>query len=116
MFVRVQVPVSEKHMALLVPQEAIGSDQDKHYVLIVNEQNIVEKRPVDVGDMQPNAMQEVIPQQIVLEKGGYRPAVGEEKAQPSLTKNDRVIVGGLQRVRPGSKADIRKPEQSAEMP
>ncbi len=115
MFVRVRVPVSEKHTALLVPQEAIGTDQGKRYVLVVNKENIVEYRPVDVGDEQPSTMQEVIPQMIVQEASGIRQANPGEKGEPSLTKNDQVIVGGLVRVRPGSKVEIRTSDQERGM-
>jgi membrane fusion protein, multidrug efflux system len=116
MFVRVRVPVSEKHMALLVPQEAIGTDQGKRYVLVVNKENVVEYRPVDVGDQQPGSMQEVVPQTIVKEANGLRQANPGEKGEPSLTKDDEIVVGGLVRVRPGSKVEIRPPEKSSVMP
>src|SRR5690606_1600272 len=50
MFVKVRVPVSEKHMALLVPQIAIHTDQGQQFVLVANEQNIVERRPISTGE------------------------------------------------------------------
>jgi membrane fusion protein, multidrug efflux system len=115
MFVRVQVPVSEKHKALLVLQEAIGTDQGKRYVMVVNKENIAEKRPVDVGDEQPGSMQEVIPQLVVFDKGEYRPPNAGEKGVPSLTAEDQIIVGGLVRVRPQTKVEIRTPEKTPGM-
>src|SRR4051794_20113634 len=45
-FVRVRVPFSEETQALLVPNVSIGADQGGRYVLVVNEQNIVEQRKV----------------------------------------------------------------------
>lgn len=112
MFVRVQVPVSEKHMALIVPQEAIGTDQGKRYVLVVNQDNVAEYRPVKAGDQQPGAMQEVIPEMIVRDDKGFHEAGAGEEGVPSLTKDDRVIVGGLMRVRPGTKVEIRTAESN----
>ena len=35
--------------ALLVTERAIGTDQDRKYVLVVNDQNVVEYRPVKLG-------------------------------------------------------------------
>ncbi|MCC7083956.1 MAG: efflux RND transporter periplasmic adaptor subunit [Pirellulales bacterium] len=113
MFVRVQVPVSDEHQALLVPQEAIGTDQGKRFVMIVNKETIAEKRPVDVGDQQPNALQEVVPQRIVVEQDGYRLPKEGEVGAPSLTAADQVIVGGLIRVRPGTKVEIRSAETTS---
>ena len=47
-FVRVRVPLEETP-ALLVPAVALGSDQGGRYVLIVNGENTVEQRKVEVG-------------------------------------------------------------------
>ena len=46
---RVQVPVGEKPAALVVPTQALGFDQQGHYVLVVNEKNLVERRSVTLG-------------------------------------------------------------------
>lgn len=116
MFVRVRVPVSVKHMALILPQEAIGTDQGKRYVLVVNKENVVEYRPVTVGDQLPGSMQEVIPEMMVKDDKGLRATTpGEQGTIPSLTKSDEVVIGGLVRVRPGSKVEIRQAEQSSPM-
>jgi RND family efflux transporter MFP subunit len=48
LYARVRVPV-KKGPALLVPQEAIGYDQRGSYVLIVNEQNVVQRVGVKTG-------------------------------------------------------------------
>jgi RND family efflux transporter MFP subunit len=48
LFTRVQVPL-EKKAAFLLPEAAIGSDQQGDYVLVVNERHIVERRPVKTG-------------------------------------------------------------------
>ncbi len=111
MFLRVRLPIGKEHPALLAPQAAIGTDQGQKYVLVVNADNTVEYRPINVGEVQAGGMQVVIPQQIVRdEKGGVRLAQADEKGEDSLTENDRIIVGGLQRVRPGMKVEIRAAE------
>ncbi len=48
LYARVRVPV-EKKAAFLVPEVAIGNDQQGSYVFIVNEKNIVERRSVKTG-------------------------------------------------------------------
>lgn len=112
MFVRVRVPISDPHSAMLVPQLAIGSDQGNRYVWTVNDQDVVQYRPVTVGQVQPGGLQEIIPVKIVVDKsGGYRPADGDQTGQISITANDRIVVGGLQRITAGAKVQVRPPEK-----
>jgi RND family efflux transporter MFP subunit len=49
LFVRVRVPALEKKDALLVPGDAVSFDQQGEYVLVVNSQNVVERRGVKTG-------------------------------------------------------------------
>jgi RND family efflux transporter MFP subunit len=69
--------------ALLVSDVAIGSDQGGRYVLIVNKDNVVEQRKVEPGQL--------IGELRVIEKG--------------LTKDDRVVIGGIMRAIPGQKVE-----------
>ena len=48
-FTRTRVPGSEKYQALLVPDEAVGTDQGQKFVYVVNDQDTVEYRPVKPG-------------------------------------------------------------------
>ncbi|MGD0884508.1 MAG: efflux RND transporter periplasmic adaptor subunit [Thermodesulfovibrionales bacterium] len=48
LFARVRVPL-EKEAAFLLPEPAIGNDQQGDYVLVVNERHIVERRPIKTG-------------------------------------------------------------------
>jgi RND family efflux transporter MFP subunit len=82
-FVRVRIPRGEANKALLVPDVALGSDQGGRYVLVVNKDNVVEQRPVEIGP--------VVDTMRVIEKG--------------LAADDRVIVSGLLRAIPGQKID-----------
>lgn len=52
LFVRVRLPVAEPKPGLLVTDRAIGTDQDRKYVLVVNDKNVVEYREVKLGPMQ----------------------------------------------------------------
>ncbi len=38
-------------MALLIPDQAVGSDQSQKFVYVVNEQNVVEYKTVKLGPM-----------------------------------------------------------------
>jgi multidrug efflux system membrane fusion protein len=79
MFIRVQLPTSAPHSALLVIDRAISSDQGLKYLYVVDAANKVQYRRVSVGSLQ---------------KDGLR--VVEDGLQP----HDRVIVGALQQVHP----------------
>jgi len=79
LFVRVRVPLSAPKDGVLVTDRAVATDQDRKYVLVVNDKNVVEYRQVKVGGLH----------------GGLR------SIEEGLTPNDWVIVNGIQRVRPG---------------
>jgi len=83
-FVRVRVPYDQQGDALLVPDTSLGSDQGGRYLLVVNGDNVVEQRHVQIGP---------------LEDGGLR--VIEDGLKPE----DRVVVAGLLRAIPGQKVD-----------
>jgi RND family efflux transporter MFP subunit len=95
-FVRVRVPFSRDKDSLLVPDTALGSDQGGRYLLVVNGDNIVEQRKVQIGPLD-NGLR-------VIESG--------------LKPEDRVVIAGLLRVIPGQKIDpqvtkIGQPQASA---
>ena len=50
-FVRVRVPRPVEEVALLVPDVALGSDQGGRYVLVLNNDNVVEQRKVEIGPL-----------------------------------------------------------------
>jgi len=87
LFVNLRMPVDKRDNALLVTERAIGSDQSGRFLLAVNSENMVEKRPIRMGQL----------------VDGLR--VIEEGLQP----DEAVVVNGLQRARPGAKVD---PEQT----
>jgi RND family efflux transporter MFP subunit len=89
-FVRVRVPLDEAP-ALLVPAVALGSDQGGRYVLVVNADNTVEQRKVEVG-----------------------PTVGDLAViENGLKPDDRVVVAGILRAVPGQKVDPQTQTASA---
>jgi RND family efflux transporter MFP subunit len=81
LFVRVRVPLQRDVESMLVPDRALGNNQQGRYVLVVNKDNVVEQRPVETGDVVDGGLRII--------KGGLKP-------------DDRVVVRGIQRAIPGS--------------
>lgn len=109
LFVRVQLPIGPPHKAILVPEEAVGIDQGKKYLFVVNDKDVIEYRPVDLGALQTDGWRVILPQKVVRDGDSLRPARAGEAGQESLLPTDRVVVSGLQRVRPGMKVEIKTP-------
>jgi RND family efflux transporter MFP subunit len=99
LFARIRVPISATHKGLLVADRAIGVDQGANYILVVSAKNEVEYRPVAVGQLH-DGLREVLALREVLEPG---PGGQDVKKKVEVLKvSDRVMVDGLQRVRPGA--------------
>ena len=87
MFARVRVPGSPAYEALLVPDAAIGSEQARKFVLVVDGDNKAQTKYVTPGQLVGNLR--------VIKEG--------------LSPTDRVIVNGMARVRPGQPVNAQKP-------
>ena len=83
MFGRVRVPGSPSYNASLVPDAAIGTEQTRKYVLVVDADNVVHVKYVTLGQSFNNLR--------VIKSG--------------LQDDDRVIVNGLMRARPNQKVN-----------
>jgi RND family efflux transporter MFP subunit len=83
LFARVRVPVGAPQPTLLVSERAIETDQSQKFVLVVGADRIASYRTVTLGGA-------VEGKRIILD---------------GLHPGDRVIVNGLQRVRPGMAVD-----------
>jgi multidrug efflux system membrane fusion protein len=81
LFARLKLVGSGRYRATLILDRAIGTDQDKKFVLIVKPDSTVEYRPVQIGRL----------------VDGLRIVTG------GLVSGDRIVINGLQRVRPGMK-------------
>jgi multidrug efflux system membrane fusion protein len=88
-FIRVRLPVGNPRPALLVPEKSLGVDQGQKYLFIVNDRDEIERRNVRLGP----------------QLGNFR--VVEDKV---LRPDDRVVVDGLLRVRPGTKVNPKPAE------
>jgi len=78
-FARVRVPISPPHKALLVTDRALDTDQGQKVAYVVDKDNKVVSRPVRLGATHD----------------------GLREITNGLKATDRVIVNGLQQVRPG---------------
>jgi len=86
MFGRVRVPGSPPYTALLIPDAAIGSEQARKYVLVVDADDVVRQRYVTLGQID-NGLR-------VIKDG--------------LADTDRVVINGMMRARPGQKVIVQQ--------
>ncbi|WP_029629794.1 efflux RND transporter periplasmic adaptor subunit [Zavarzinella formosa] len=84
LFTRVRVPIGEPHKAVLVSERAIDTDQGQKIIYLIDEDNKVFTRPVRLGAVHGGLR--------VIEDGGVKPG-------------ERIIVEGLQQVKPDSVVD-----------
>ena len=80
MFANVRLGSAEKTSALLVPERAIGTNQSKKYVLVVDEKNVANYREITLGDHYQG-------QRVILS---------------GVNAGSKIIVNGLSHVRPNS--------------
>jgi RND family efflux transporter MFP subunit len=85
LFARLQLPGSGLYRATLLPDEAVGSDQSQKFVFVVDGEGTAQYRAVTVGPL----------------------VDGLRVVREGLTPEDRVVVRGLQRVKPGVKVDAQ---------
>jgi RND family efflux transporter MFP subunit len=83
---RLRVPVSDPEKSLMVTERAIGTDQGRKFVYVVNDQNVVERRDVKLERLSDGL--QVIGGGVKLEEW--------------------VIVNGIQRVREGTKVEPKR--------
>jgi multidrug efflux system membrane fusion protein len=79
-FVRVRMGQPKAENKILISDRAVGTDQDKKFVFVVDHDNKVSSRQVQLGSL--------IDGQRVIEKG--------------LNVGETIVVNGLQRIRPGA--------------
>lgn len=86
MFARVRVTGSGRYMAVLLPDEAIGTDQTNKYVYAVGDDGTVVRRNVTLGPL----------------------ADGLRVVREGLGRDEWVVTRGTQRARPGEKVTPRR--------
>jgi RND family efflux transporter MFP subunit len=86
MFGRIRVPGSPPYTALVIPDAAIGTEQARKYVLVVDDGSVARQKYVIAGQLDDGMR--------VIKEG--------------LAATDRVIVNGLMRARPGVKVAVEE--------
>ncbi len=81
LFARVRIPFGEPQPMLVVPGSAIGNDQEGDYVMVVDANDVVVRRSIVKGPPTKNGC----------------------TIRSGLSPEDRVIIAGLLRVKPGAK-------------
>lgn len=90
-FVRIRMGEPKPESKILVSEKAVGTDQDKKFVFVVDKDNKVTYRPIVLGSL----------------------SGGERIVESGLSNGDKVVVNGLQRVRPGVVVDPQEQESVA---
>jgi multidrug efflux system membrane fusion protein len=86
LFVRVKVPVSKPYEALMIPEQALATDQNIKFVYVVGADGAATRRNIELG----------------AQRGEMRIVTS------GLEAGERVIVKGLQRVKPGQKVEAEE--------
>jgi len=86
MFGRIRVPGSPSYTALLIPDAAVGTEQSRKYVLVVDDGGVVRQKYVTAAQLDGDLR--------VIKSG--------------LAASDRVIINGLMRARPGGKVTVQE--------
>lgn len=86
LFVRVRVPIGHQDKALLVRDDAIGTNQQGSYVLVAGKDDVIEQKPVKTGQSEGRFR--------VIESG--------------LSADDLVVIEGIQQAIPGNKVAPEK--------
>ena len=81
LFARVRLAGGERHAATLIQDQAIGTDQDRKFVLVLKPDSTLEYRAITLG----------------------RVVDGLREVQAGLEPGDNIVINGLLRVRPGMK-------------
>jgi len=79
LFARIRIPLSERHDAVLVDERAVGTDQAQKFVFTVTATNTVAYRQVQLGPIND----------------------GKRIVRSGLSAGEKIVVNGMQRVRPG---------------
>jgi gold/copper resistance efflux system membrane fusion protein len=86
LFVRVRLPTGEPRRVLMVPEDTIFTDQGKHFVWVVNGQDVAEQRTVKLGPADAGMC--------VIEGG--------------LGADEWVVIAGARGVKAGAKVEPRR--------
>jgi len=91
MFARVRVPGTPPYEGLLVPDVAIGTEQARRFVMVIDDQDTARPKYVTLGQVTKDGLRVI--------KDGIGP-------------DDRIVISGLMQARPGQKVRPEEPKPS----
>jgi RND family efflux transporter MFP subunit len=91
LFARVRLASRERHAATLIQDQAVGTDQDRKFVLVLKADSTVEYRPITLGPI----------------------VDGLRDVRTGLAPGEQVVINGLMRVRPGMKVVAKASSMTA---
>src|SRR5262245_45054221 len=91
MFARVRVPGTPPYEGLLVPDVAIGTEQARRFVMVIDDQDTARPKYVTLGQVTKDGLRVI--------KDGIGP-------------DDRIVISGLMQARPGQKVRPEEPKSS----
>jgi RND family efflux transporter MFP subunit len=94
MYARIRLPKGGPHRAILISEEALGSDQGQRFLYVVDDKDEVVYRRVEIGSLQGKLR--------VIKSG--------------LSEGERVVLQGLQRIRPKIKVQPKNVEPTTSSP
>src|SRR5688500_6035835 len=92
--VRIRVPIGDEQPSIVIPDTAILSDQDRKYVLVVVDKNVVQRRDIALGKLLDDGMRIVLP---------------ASAASPGVAPSDTIVTQGLQAARINYPVESVKP-------
>jgi RND family efflux transporter MFP subunit len=92
MFARVRMPFGQPRLALEINEDAIIPGQPKRHVWVVNDQGLVEQRPVRIGQLDGDLR--------VIEEG--------------VTAKEWIVIDSASRLNPGDKVEAQRPKPQRE--
>jgi RND family efflux transporter MFP subunit len=113
MFVRVRLLTSAPHKALLISEQALCSDQGQRFVYVVTNKMVEHEKNAGALGFTARERQFVVEYRRV--KAG-RSDDGLRVVEAGLTTDDRVVVSGLQGLRPGMRVRVEEVSPSPASP
>ena len=108
LFVRVRLPIGDPHSALMIREQAMVTDQGRKTVFVIGDKTDKDGKPVlnDKGE----------PVQVTMVRDIGTPGVlrdGYREVEKGIEPGDKIVVSGMQRLRPGAEVKGEKYDEKA---
>jgi RND family efflux transporter MFP subunit len=117
LFARIRLPIGKPYQSLLIPDEALQSDQGRKFVYVVDAEDKVRYRSVTLGQAIPTVREAKNGAKKTEQSGQEPEKMMLRVIKKGLKQGDRVIISGMQRVRPDLHVKVRveKPARAPEV-